>query len=84
MTSQPSDFKVMLDATGNIQCIQGPNGMSIPADPGNSRYQEFLVVDTDAHLCERVTIPAPVASTAPTQEERIAALEEAQLALMGL
>jgi hypothetical protein len=84
MTFQPSDFTVLMDATGNIQYIQGPNGMSIPADPGNSRYQEFLVVDTGKHLCERVTILAPVASTAPTQEERIAALEEAQLASMGL
>jgi hypothetical protein len=84
MTFQPSDFTVMMDATGNIRCIQGPNGMSIPVDPGNSRYQEFQVVDTEAHLCERVTMPAPIASTAPTQEERIAALEEAQLASMGL
>jgi len=84
MTFQPSDFTVMIDITTNIWYIQGPNGMSIPADPGNSRYQEFLVVDTDEHLCERVTIPAPVASTTPTLEQRIAAVEEAQIASMDL
>jgi len=49
----------MLDAKGNILYIQGPNGMSITADPGNSRYQDFLAVDTDAHLCERVIVPDP-------------------------
>jgi hypothetical protein len=79
-----SDFSVMMDASGNIRCIQGPHGMSIPADPGNSRYQEFLAVDTEAHLCERVTVPDPVASTAPTQEERIAAMEDTIIALMGV
>jgi hypothetical protein len=84
MTFQPSDFKVITDATGNIQCIQGPIGMSIPADPGNSRYQDFLAVDTEAHLCARVTIPEPVADTAPTQEERIAAMEDALIALTGV
>jgi hypothetical protein len=84
MTFQVSDLTVMTDATGNIQCIQGPNGMSIPADPGNSRYQDFLAVDTDAHLCARVTIPEPVASTTPTDKERIAAIEDAILALSGV
>ena len=53
MTFQISDFTVMVDTTGNIQSIQGPNGMSIPADPGNSRYQDFMAVDTDSHLCTR-------------------------------
>jgi len=81
---QISDFIVMTDANGNIQCIQGPNGMSIPADPGNSRYQDFLAVDTEAHLCARVTVPEPVASTTPTQEERIAAMEDAIIALTGV
>jgi len=84
MTIQVSDFTVMMDATGNIQCIQGPNGMSIPPDPGNSRYQDFMAVDTEAHLCARVTIPDPVASTTPTQEERIAAMEDALIALTGV
>ena len=84
MTFQISDFTVIQDARGNIQCIQGPNGMSIPADPGNSRYQDFMAVDTEAHLCARVTIPDPAASTTPTQEERIAAMEDALLALMGV
>lgn len=84
MTFQISDFTTMTDAMGNIQHIQGPNGMSIPADPGNSRYQDFLAVDTDAHLCARVTIPDPVPSTAPTQEERIAAMESAVLVLTGV
>ncbi len=84
MTFQVSDFTVMMDASGNIQCIQGPNGMSIPPDPGNSRYQDFMAVDTDQHLCARVTIPEPVASTAPTQEERIAAMEDAIIALTGV
>ena len=84
MTFQVSDFTVMTDATGNIQSIQGPNGMSIPADPGNSRYQDFLAVDTDQHLCARVTIPEPVASTTPTDKERIAAMEDALLALTGV
>jgi hypothetical protein len=84
MTFQVLDFTVMLDAKGNILYIQGPNGMSITADPGNSRYQDFLAVDTDAHLCERVIVPDPVASTAPTQEDRIAALESAVLVLTGV
>jgi hypothetical protein len=81
MTFQISDFTVMMDAKGNIRCIRGPNGMSIPADPGNSRYQEFLKVDTEAHLCARVTIPDPAASTTPTDRERITAIEDALLAL---
>jgi len=84
MAFQVSDFTAMMDVTGNIQYIHGPNGMSIPTDPRNSRYQEFLVVDTDAHLCARVTIPDPAASTAPTQEERIAAMEDALIVLMGV
>jgi hypothetical protein len=84
MAFQPSDFTVLVDAKGNIQCIQGPNGMSIPADPGNSRYQDFMAVDTEAHLCARVTIPEPVASTTPTDKERIAAIEDALLALTGV
>lgn len=84
MTFKISDFTVMVDAKGNIRYIQGPNGMSIPADPGNSRYQDFMAVDTDQHLCARVTIPEPVASTTPTQEERIAAMEDAIIALTGV
>ena len=84
MTFQPSDFTVIMDANSNTQCIQGPSGMSIPVDPGNSRYQDFLVVDTDQHLCARVTIPEPVASTVPTDKERIAAMEDALIALTGV
>ncbi|MFA5378745.1 MAG: hypothetical protein WC455_23540 [Dehalococcoidia bacterium] len=74
----------MTDASGNIQCIQGPNGMSIPADSGNSRYQEFLVVDTDAHLCKRVSIPEPIPDPTPSDKIRIAALEDAIIALSGV
>ena len=80
---QISDFIVMTDANGNIQCIQGPNGMSIPADPGNSRYQDFLAVDTDAHLCARVTIPEPVKDVTPTIEERVEKVENAVLEILG-
>jgi len=79
-----SDYTVMLDATGNIQSIQGPNGMSIPPDPGNSRYQDFLVVDTDAHLCARVTILEPIPDPIPSEKDRISALEDAIIALSGV
>lgn len=75
MALKSEDFIVMIDTKGELKHIQGPNGMSIPADPGNSRYQDFLLVDTDKHLCTRQVIPEPVASTALTLESRIAALE---------
>ncbi|MFA5378900.1 MAG: hypothetical protein WC455_24315 [Dehalococcoidia bacterium] len=84
MSSKISDFTVFVDIVGTTQSIKGPNGMSIPPDPGNSRYQDFLEVDTDQHLCTRVTIPEPVISTTPTQEERIAAIEDALIALTGV
>ena len=74
----------MMDKKSNIQYIQGPAGISIPPDPKNSRYQDFMAIDTEAHLCARVVIPEPVASTTPTQEERIAAMEDTILAMMGV
>lgn len=84
MSSKISDFTVFVDIVGTTQSIKGPDGMYIPADPDNNRYREFLSIDTDAHLCERVTIPEPSASTGPTQEERVAALEDAVLTLTGV
>ena len=84
MTFTSSDFTVVENSDGAIQCIQGPNGMSIPPDSDNSRYQDFMAVDTDQHLCARVIIPDPVVSTTPTQEERIAAMEDALIALTGV
>jgi hypothetical protein len=84
MMLQVSDYTVLIDPSGDVMGVAGPNSMSIPPDPGNSRYQEFLAVDTEAHLCERVTVPEPAANTAPTTEERLAAAEAALLALMGV
>jgi hypothetical protein len=75
MPLKPSDFMVITDTKGDLKYIQGPNGMSIPVDLGNSRYQDFLLVDTNKHLCARQVIPEPVVSTKPTLEARIAALE---------
>jgi len=84
MMLQVSDYTVLIDPSGDVMGVAGPNSMSIPPDPGNSRYQEFLVVDTGAHLCERVTIPDPVVSTAPTTGERLMALEDAVLIMTGV
>jgi len=84
MTFLVSDYTVMVNGGGTIQGIQGPNGMSIPPDPGNSRYRDFLMVDTEEHLCTRAVIPEPVASTTPTDRERITAIEDALLALTGV
>jgi hypothetical protein len=69
-----SDYTVITDKSGNILTVR-VNDMCIPPDPGNSRYQDFLLVDTDKHLCTRQVAPEPVASTTPTLEGRIAALE---------
>jgi hypothetical protein len=78
MALKTSDFIVRTDAGGNVKCITAPGEMSIPPDPMNSRYQEFLAVDTEKELCARQTIRAPVVPTGPTLEDRLAALEAGQ------
>jgi hypothetical protein len=78
MTFTVSDYVVKVGTEGDILCIYGPHGMNIPPDPANSRYQDFLLVDTEKKLCVRQTIPEPVKSTSPTLEDRLAALEAGQ------
>lgn len=76
MTFKPSDYTVMVDTSGKIVSVR-LNDMCIPPDPVNSRYQDFLTVDTEKKLCTRQTIPTP-ASPGPTLEDRLAALEAGQ------
>jgi hypothetical protein len=74
---QPSEYTVITDKNGKIVSVSAPGGMSIPPDPRNSRYQEFLTADTEKKLCARQTVPIP-ASPGPTLEDRLTALEAGQ------
>lgn len=49
----PTEYEVTVNPDGDILSIRRGN-MSIPPAIGNRHYEEFLIVDTDDHLCPRV------------------------------
>ena len=76
---EPSDYEVGTDWDGNVS-IRRSDGASIPTDPRNKDYYEFLQVektDTKGEI-KRTSIPKPASTV--SQEDRIAKLEADLLA----
>jgi hypothetical protein len=82
MSFEPSDYIVTVNAFGLVMKITRSDSVVILPDPTDPDFIEFYNIDTLGHICERVTAPDP--EPLPTQEERIAAMEDALLALTGV
>jgi len=75
---KPTDFEVVTDYDGNV-IVKRSDGASIPSDPRNVDYYEFLQVEkADAKSeIKRTTIPAPKVEEDPmvALKARVTALE---------
>ena len=73
------DYEVITDHDGSVS-VRRSDGASIPTDPRNVDYYEFLQVEkTDkAEEIKRTTIPKPVAEKSQLEliEARLATIEE--------
>lgn len=70
---KPEDYEVLTE-NGKGVCIQRSDGASIPICPGNRDYDEFVQIDTEAHLCPR--------EHHPTEEEAWTAIRSRRDALL--
>lgn len=75
-----SDYDVVTYEEDGSQAIKRSDGASIPPDPRNKDYYEFLQVEKADEKGEikRTTIPKPVAEKSPLEliEARLATIEE--------
>jgi len=75
---KPADYEVITQPDGSVS-IQRSDGASIPPDPRNRDYQDFLTVERADEKGEitRTTVPEPakIKSEAETLKEQVAALQ---------
>ncbi len=69
----PGDYEILRE-NGATVSIRRSDGASIPTDPRNRDYAEFLRVTEAAEVAVVDITPAP--PTGPTLEEKVAALEK--------
>jgi len=67
------DYLVLVE-DGRETCIRRSDGACIPIAPGNRDYDEFVQIDTEAHLCPR--------EHHPTEEEAWTAIRSRRDALL--
>lgn len=75
---KPTDYEVVTDWEGTT-FVRRSDGASIPCDPRNADYYEFLQVEKadKAEEIKRTTIPKPVAEKSQLEliEARLATIE---------
>lgn len=76
---KPTDFEVITQPDGSVS-VKRSDGASIPTDPRNRDYQDFLAVEQadEKGQITRTTIPEPepVKSEVEILKEQVAALQK--------
>jgi hypothetical protein len=72
------DYTLIKNSNGDILSISRSDGASIPVCEGNRDYQEYLEYAEGKTIPEQI-IPEPQPDTTPSVNDRIAALELAEI-----
>lgn len=73
-----TDYTLIKNSAGITLSIRRDDGASIPTDPANSDYQRFLE-DTAGTTVPEQIIPEPQPDLTPSLNDRISALELAEI-----